>query len=88
MRRVRLGAVRERDRAPEPVEASVALDDVGEERVRERRRRALEREERARRFLRRDGAAARVDQLDEAVGGVERELHRASPYTNICSCSR
>ena len=86
--RVRLGAVRERDSRAPPVEASVALDDVGEERVRECRGRALEREERARRFLRRDRAAARMDQLDEAIGCVERELHRASPYTNICSCSR
>jgi hypothetical protein len=29
-----------------------------------------------------------VDQLDEAIGCIERELHGASPYTNICSCSR
>ena len=44
----------------------------------ERRRSALEREEHARRLLGRDRAPARMDQLDEAVGGVERELHRRS----------
>ena len=71
--------VGEADAPAEPGEARVAVDDVGEQGVGERRRRALEREEHARRLLRPDRAAPRVDELDEPVGGVERELHRAPP---------
>ncbi len=86
--RLALAAVRETYASATPLEARVAVDDVGEERVRERRGRALEREESACRLFRRHRAASRVDQLDEAVGGVERELHRDPPYTNICSYTR
>jgi hypothetical protein len=67
------------DAPAEPGEPRVAVDDVGEQGVRERRRGALEREEDARGLLRPDRAPPRVDELDEAVGGVEGELHRAPP---------
>ena len=54
--RVGLRAVRETDASAEPREPGVTVDDVGEQRVRECRRRALEREEHACRLLRRDRA--------------------------------
>ena len=73
--RLGAGLAGEPDACAAPHEARVAVDDVGEERVRQRDGSALEREEHARGVLRRDGAATRVDQLDETVGGVERELH-------------
>jgi hypothetical protein len=47
--------------------------------VGERRRSALEGEEDARRLFRTDGATPRLDELDEPVGGIERQLHRAPP---------
>ena len=77
--RVRLRAVREAHASAEPRQARVTVDDVGEQGVGEARRRALEREQHACRLLRRDRAPARVDQLDEPVGGIEGELHRALP---------
>ncbi len=72
---VRTGRVGEADRRAAPGEASVPRDDVVEERPGERRRRAREREEHAGRVLRGDRAAAGLDELDEAVRGVERQLH-------------
>ncbi len=76
---VLVGAACESDATAEPGEPGVAVHDVGEERVDERRRCALEREEHARGLLDSDGPAPRVDQLHEAVGGVEGELHGAPP---------
>ena len=74
---VGLRTVREADTRPEPHQPRVPVDDVGEQRVRERRWSPLEREENARRLLRCDRASTRVDQLDEPVGGIEGQLHRA-----------
>ena len=65
----------EPDRGAAPREPGVARDDVVEQRPRDRRRRRGEREERAGGLARRDRAAARLDELDEPVGGVEGELH-------------
>jgi hypothetical protein len=73
---VRAGRVGEPDRGAAPREARVPGDDVVEERAGERRRRAREREEHAGCVLRRDGAAAGLDELDESVRSIERELHR------------
>jgi hypothetical protein len=77
----RLGrlAVRKPDTASEPRQARVTLDHIREERVGQRRRGALEGEEDACRLLGPDSAAARVNELDEAVGGIERQLHVAPP---------
>ena len=66
---------RETDGGAAPGEPRVAGDDVVEQRARERRRRAREREEHARRLLGRHGPAPGLDELDEPVGGIERELH-------------
>ncbi len=67
------------DAPAEPRESRVAVDDVGRSEWASDGRRALEREQHACGFLRADRAAPRVDELDEAVGGVERELHRCPP---------
>ena len=76
---VRAGRVGEPDRCAAPGETGVTGDDVVEQRARERRGRAREREEHPGRLLRRHGAAAELDQLDQPVGGVERQLHRLEP---------
>ncbi|MCZ7588821.1 MAG: hypothetical protein M5U27_08240 [Gaiella sp.] len=63
------------DRGATPRESRVARDDVVEERPREGRRGAREREEGARRLVGGHRPAPRLDELDEPVGGVEGQLH-------------
>ena len=58
-----------------PGEARVARDDVLQQRAGEGGRGAREGEEAARRLVGRNRPAPRLDELDEAVGGVEGELH-------------
>ena len=77
-RHVRVRIVREADPRPEEGEPRVALDDVVEERAGERGRGALEREQHASGLVRPDRAVSRLHELDEPVGGIERELHRSS----------
>ena len=69
------GRIGEADRAAAPREPGVALDDVREQAAREPDRRVAQREEGPCRVLRRHRAASGLDELDETVGGVERELH-------------
>ena len=76
-------SVGEPDPRTEPGEPRVALDDVREQRVGERRRRPLERKQRPSGVLGSDRSPPRLDQLDEAVGGVERELHAQSLYEHM-----
>ena len=64
---------------PAPGEPRIAVDDVVEQRPREPRRNVPEREERPRRVLDRHRPAPLLDELDEPVGGVERELHGLDP---------
>ena len=61
---------RQRDRVAVPREPGVGLDDLGEERARERDRRLPQREEPARRLLGDDRPAPLLDELHEAIGGV------------------
>ena len=79
---------READARAEPREPRVALDDVLEQRARERGRRPLEREEDARRLLRADRAAAGLHELHEPIRGVERELHGPRGYRTYVRSSR
>ena len=74
---VRPGRRSQADRPSPPREPRVTRDDVVEERPRERGRSAGEREEDARRLVRGHRPAPGLDELDEAVGSVERELHAA-----------
>ena len=60
----------ERDRVAVPCEAGVGLDDLREERARERDRRLPQGEEPARRLVGDDRPAPLLDELHEAVGGV------------------
>ena len=76
------------DSLAEPFEASVALDHVREQRSRERGGRALQREQCASGLLGRDRATSRVDQLDEPVCGVERQLHAATLYEHVFDSKR
>ena len=73
---VAAGRIREPDGRTAPREPGVTLDDVVEERPGERRRRVREREQRARGLVDGDGAAPRLDELDQAVGGVEASCMR------------
>ena len=82
----RARCVGEPDGGAAPLEPGVARDDLVEQRARNRRRGGGEREELASGVGRADRAAPRLDELDEAVGGVERELHPPHPDTNMCSC--
>jgi hypothetical protein len=63
------------DRVSVPRQPRVLADDVVEQRARDRRRRATEREQHARRLMGRHGAMPRRHELGETIGGVERELH-------------
>ena len=74
-RRGGTGRVGEPDRGAAPREPRVARDDVVEQRAGDRRRGRREREERAGRLAGRHRPASRLDELDEAVGAVEGELH-------------
>ena len=69
------GRIREPDGRTAPREPGVTLDDVVEERPGERRRRVREREQRPRGLVDGDGASPRLDELHQAIGGVEAELH-------------
>ncbi len=62
-------------RAAQPGEPRVTVDDVGEQGVRQRRGCTFEREENPGGLLRPDRALPRLDELDEPVGGIERQLH-------------
>ena len=73
---VRARRRREPDRCAAPGKPRVAGDDVVEQRPGERRRRAREGEQRPRRLVGRHRPPPRLDELDEPVGGIERELHR------------
>ena len=77
--RFRLRSVGEADARAEPTQPGVTVDDVREKRVGQARRRTLEREQDACRLLRSHRSPARLDELDEPVGGIERQLHRAPP---------
>ncbi len=66
---------REPDRVAVPREAGVGLDDVVEQRAGERDRGGAEGEEPPRRLVRQHRPAPLFDQLDEAVGRIEPELH-------------
>ena len=70
---------REPDGVAAPREPRVGLDDLGEERARERDRRLAQREEPARRLLGDDRSAPLLDELHEAVGGVQPQLHAREP---------
>ena len=74
-RDVRARRRREPDRCAAPGEPRVAGDDVVEQRPGKRRRRARESEQRPRRLVGRHRPAPGLDELDEPVGGIERELH-------------
>ena len=78
-RELRTGRIGQADVRAPPGKARVPLDDVGKELAREAGRRLPERVEVARSVLRRNGAAPKLDELDEAVRGVERELHAGKP---------
>ena len=67
--------VRESDRGPPPCEPCVPVDDVVEKVPRESDRNGGKRVQGPRRLLCGHGAAPFLDQLDEAVRGVERQLH-------------
>ena len=71
---------RETDALTEPREPGIAFDDVRDQRAGERLRCALEREEHTGRGGARDRPTTCVDELDEPVGGVERELHESKRY--------
>ncbi len=77
-RHVRVRIVREADARPDEGKPRVAVDDVAEERAGERGRGPLEREQHPRRLVRADRTVPRLHELDEPVGGIERELHRSS----------
>ncbi len=76
--------VRQPDACAEPGEPSVTLDDVVEQRAGERGGRAFEREEHVRSVLGRHRPAPSLDELDQSIRSVERELHEAT-LANICS---
>ena len=83
---------REPDGGAAPGEPGVALDDVVEERARDRRWRARERVEQARGLVCRHRPSPELDQLDEPVRGIEGELHTADrrrTYVRspVCRCS-
>ena len=87
---VRTRRGRQPDRRPPPGETRVTGDDVVEQGARQGRGRARESEEHPGRLLRRHGAAAELDQLDQPVGGVERELHGSNgnrTYVRLSSSS-
>ena len=44
--------------------------------------------ERSGRVLGRHGPVSRLDQLDQAIGGVERELHAESLSEHMFACKR
>jgi hypothetical protein len=68
------------DSGPEPGEARVTVDDAREQAVRESRRRTLESEQDSRGILGRNSPSPCLNELDEPVGGVERELHGSTQY--------
>ena len=73
------GRVGEPDVRPTPAEPRIPFDDVREQRPREPGRNMAERIERAGRVLGRYRPVSRLDELDETIGGVERELHAVEP---------
>ena len=82
------GAVGEPDVRPTPAEPGIPLDDVREQRPREPGRNVAQRIERAGRVLGRHRPVSRLDQLDQAIGGVERELHAESLGEHMFACKQ
>ncbi len=79
-RSIRVGVSGEADARAEPGQTRVIGDDVREQRTGDRGWRALEREENAGRLVGPDRPVLGLDELHEAIGGVERELHESSVY--------
>ena len=69
--------------AAAPGQARVTRDDVLEERPGDRRRRAAQARTASGCVVGGQRPAAGLDQLDEAVGGVERELHALQPSEHM-----
>ena len=80
------GWVGEPDRGAAPREPRVTRDDIVEQRAGDRRRGRREREERAGRVAGRHRPPSRLDELDEAVGAVEGELHPSMLYEHMFVC--
>ena len=74
---VRAGGCCQPDGRATPGEPGVAGDDVVEQRAGERRRGARQREERPRSLVRGHRTASGLDELDEPVRRIERQLHAA-----------
>ena len=68
----------ERDVRARPDEPRVRLDHLAEQRTGQPGRGAGEREERARGVCRRHGPAPFLDELDQAIGSIQAELHPVS----------
>ena len=68
----------EPDRVAVPRESRIGLDHLGEECPRQCDGRLAQREEPARSLLSDDRPAPLLDELDEAIGGVESQLHPES----------
>jgi hypothetical protein len=78
----------EPDARSPPGEAGVALDDVREQGAGEPGGHVAERVEGLRRVLRRHGPVPCLDELDEPVRRVERELHGSSLGEHVFACKR
>ena len=76
----------EPDAGAAPRKPRVAVDDVREQRPRETERDVAQRIERLRRFLGRHRPVPDLDELDETVGGVERELHATTLCERMFAC--
>jgi hypothetical protein len=77
-RELRAGRLREPDRVPTPGEARILADDVLEQAARHADGGVPEREQPPRGLFDEDRPAPFLDQLDQAVGGVQPELHPES----------
>ena len=77
------GRVGEPDRGAAPRKPRVTRDDIVEQRPCDRRRGRRERKERSGRVAGRHRAPPRLDELDEAVGAVEGELHPSMLYEHM-----
>ena len=73
------GRIGEADARAAPGEPRVAVDDVREQRTGEPDRNVTEGVERLRRVLGGHRPVARLHELDQPVGGVERQLHAGEP---------
>ena len=78
----------EPDARTAPGESGVADDDIVEQRAGEPGRNVAERVEGTRGVLGRNRPVAGLDELDQPVGGVERELHDASVSEHMFACKR